>query len=207
MLTFLSEKFEIDETTLPQKVDWYSFGKARKEASFPSQRFVSKWINDGAATGRGMVRRKQRLLSKCPKCEEPDEHMLHILTCKSEDSIAFGKMLIAELTVWFENENIFPELRAFLLKGVTSWLGVPLTDEPEYDIAEGDLFDAASTQLELGWYAFLCGLIATPLIRIQQQHYTSIITSQKRGERWAIRLIHKCWNIIGTSKQSTTRYQ
>ena len=53
-------------------------------------------------------------------------------------------------------------------------LGLPFSDDPEYDISETDLFDAATTQLSLGWYALLCGFIAKPLVRIQQQQYSSI---------------------------------
>ena len=72
MIEFLSHNLGIEEETLATQVDWYAYGKARKETTFPIQRFMSKWISRDTATGKVMKRRKQRLLSKCPKCDEED---------------------------------------------------------------------------------------------------------------------------------------
>ena len=48
---------------------------------------------------------------------------------------------------------------------------------------------------KIGWYALLCGYIAKPLVLCQHRHYQSK-QSRKTGRRWAIRFIHKCWNIV-----------
>jgi len=49
MIEFLANKWSIDEEILTTQVDWYAFGKARKEVSFPIQRFMSKWISGDTA--------------------------------------------------------------------------------------------------------------------------------------------------------------
>jgi len=82
--------------------------------------------------------------------------------------------LISELNVWLDKEYAAPDLRRFLITGLTSWLNDPFSDKIEYDIAGISLFAAASVQVEIGWYALLCGYIATPLVTIQQQHYSAI---------------------------------
>ena len=121
MIEFLANKWSIDEETLTTQVNWYAFGKAREETSFPIQRFMAKWISGDTATGRVMLRRKQRLIAKCPKCDEEDEHLLHILTCPSTESTDFRTSLIAELAVWLRKECTEPDLQKFLIAGITSW--------------------------------------------------------------------------------------
>eukprot|EP00979_Chaetoceros_neogracilis_P010569 scaffold2500_cov172-Chaetoceros_neogracile.AAC.2 len=148
MIEFLANKWSIDEETLTTQVDWYAFGKARKEASFPIQRFMSKWISGDTATGRVMLRRKQRLIAKCPTYDEEDEHLLHILTCPSTESKDFRTSLIAELAVWLRKEYTEPDLQKFLIVGITSWLTDPLADEIDYGIDNHTLFSAAQA---LNW--------------------------------------------------------
>ena len=76
---------------------WHSFRKARKECSFPMQKFISKWLSGDTATGVVMKRRKQRLHAHCPLCDEDDEHLLRVLICPDEAAIDFRKPLLTEL--------------------------------------------------------------------------------------------------------------
>jgi len=59
MVDYLANKWEIDANLLHASVAWPSIVKARKRASFPFQRFISKWISEDTATGIVMRRRKQ----------------------------------------------------------------------------------------------------------------------------------------------------
>lgn len=74
--------------------------KTWREATFPIQSLVTKWNSDYTATWGVMQYRKQRLHSTCPKCEEVDEHLPHILTCRSQDTIEFRNNLLIQLNVW-----------------------------------------------------------------------------------------------------------
>ena len=57
MFKYLGRKWEIDANTLRYMVVWSSIVKAHKRASFPFQKFISKWISEDTATG--IVMRKQ----------------------------------------------------------------------------------------------------------------------------------------------------
>jgi hypothetical protein len=72
------ESFIFDEQRVHTDLAWHSFRKARKECSFPMQKFISKWLSGDTATGLVMKRRKQHLHAHCPRCDEDDEHLLHM---------------------------------------------------------------------------------------------------------------------------------
>jgi hypothetical protein len=46
--------------------------------------------------------------------------------------------------------------------------------EPEYVVHSQKWEKAVATQVNLGWYAFLCGFVAKPLIDIQHDHYLEL---------------------------------
>ena len=146
MVEYKATKFSIDEYMLTAKVDWYSYSsKARKEATLTIQHFVTKWISGDTATGKTMTRRKQQIL---PKCEKLEEHLLHILTCLSEDSIEFCTALILDLEIWLETRERIHRARLtliFLIKGPSSWFKDPFAAEPEYNITYQVYFRAVYT--------------------------------------------------------------
>jgi len=51
MIEYVVNKWEIDVHTLQDSVSWPSIAKALKRASFPFQKFISKWISKDTATG------------------------------------------------------------------------------------------------------------------------------------------------------------
>jgi hypothetical protein len=190
MVTFLANHLFIDEQLVHTTLAWHSFRKARKECSFPMQKFISKWLSGDTATGLVMKRRKQRLHAHCPLCGEDDEHLLHVLICPDATAVDFRKPLLTELETWLIHEDTHPDIAEYLLTGLTFWFEDPFGTEPAIRSAVPSIRQAASLQSqEIGWYAFLCGFIVVPLVTCQQAHYSSI-QSRRRGERWAIRLIH-----------------
>ena len=65
MVEYLASNLEIEEETLATQVDWYSFGRARRETIFPIQRFMSKWISGDISTGnKGYSRNAQSATKK-----------------------------------------------------------------------------------------------------------------------------------------------
>ena len=65
MVYFLANHLSIDEQRVHTDLAWHSFRKARKECSFPMQKFISKWLSGDTATGLVTNRRKQRLHAHC----------------------------------------------------------------------------------------------------------------------------------------------
>jgi len=51
MVEYVANQWELDVNTLQHTVSWTSIAKARKRASFPFQKFISKWISEDTATG------------------------------------------------------------------------------------------------------------------------------------------------------------
>jgi len=52
-----------------------------------------------------------------------------------------------------------------------------------------------NAQQQLGWYAFLMGCIAKPIVSLQNSYYLTI-QSRKKGSTWATWLIIKGWNLV-----------
>jgi hypothetical protein len=57
-----NQEAPVDLATI--NIDWEAYAKARKETPKNIQLFITKWLSGDTATGRAMVRRKQRLSSK-----------------------------------------------------------------------------------------------------------------------------------------------
>jgi len=191
MVTFLANPLFIDDQRVHTDLPWHSFRKARKEWSFPMQKFISKWLSGDTATGLVMKRRKQRLHAHCPRCGEDNEHLLHVLICPAEATVDFRKPLLTDLETWLIDEDTHPNIADYLITGLTSWFEDPLGTEPAIPSTIPSIRQAASLQSQkIGWYAHLCGFIVEPLVTCQQS-YNSSIQSRRRGKRWAIRLIHR----------------
>jgi hypothetical protein len=116
MVYFLANHLSIDEQRVHTDLAWHSFDKARKECSFPMQKFISKWPSRDTATGLVIKGRKQRLHAHCPRCGEDDEHLLHVLIC----SVNFRQPLLSDLEAWLIDENTHPDIVDYLLTGLTS---------------------------------------------------------------------------------------
>ena len=54
---------------------------------------------------------------------------------------------------------------------------------------------AFRSQLNIGWYYFLCGLLSSELVDLQASHYLSI-NSKQSSRRWATNLIKKLWFLL-----------
>ena len=195
MVEYIADKWEIDATLLHDTVAWPSIAKARKSASFPFQRFISKWISEDTATGIVMRRRKQRVLANCPRCDAPEEHLVHILTCPHPDVQTLTTNLLVELELWLTQEDTYPHIIPILIDSIRSWLSDPYGNEPHIVWPTNLIRVAFNAQRELGWYAFLMGFITKPIVSMQNSYY-STIQSRKKGSTWATRLIVKCWNIV-----------
>ena len=195
MITWLEKHTPLNTSNV--NLHWESFATARKEASFSLTLFITKWISGDTATGRVMVQRKQRDSASCPRCNVPDEHLLHVLTCNADDTRAFRDNLISEFLIWLRSAQTHPRITHFFKLGMQKWfqdrdytwhISSELFTDNE---AQNKTFQA---QLSLGWYHLFCGLVTRELVKMQHIHY-STIESRKLGSRWASNVIKKVWNI------------
>ena len=193
-LTYLADKCEVDDHIFSTHVYWDAIQPARREATVPIQIFMSKWVCGQTATGVVMVKRKQRISSECPRCGEDGEHLLHILTCKEQSASDLFDSLLDTLEGWLTDVHTNPLLTTFLIDGLRSWQNDPRGMELVLTNLEPSVQYALQSQLQIGWYALLCGYITKHFESIQTVYYQQL-GKRNSGRRWAIRLIGKLWQI------------
>jgi len=160
MVTSLADRWELDEAQFLQVVNWRCLAKARKQACFPIQKFISKWISEDMATGLVMVRRKQQDSSACPRCDAVNEHLVHILSCPQQSAKETTQSLLTELEHWLIQEDTHPQLTAALMHTITHWFHDPYDDNLIIYQTDERLLQALSHQDSIGWCAFLMGCIS-----------------------------------------------
>jgi len=121
-----------------------------------------------------MRRRKQRVHDNCPCCNAPQEHLVHILTCPHPEVRTITSDLLIELEAWLTQEDTYPSLTPILVASIRSWLLDLYGDEPAFLWPSPHLREAIIDQQQLGWYAFLMGFIATPIVSLQNSYYKTI---------------------------------
>ena len=196
-LSALGKNTETPKDFTSLNINWWAFGKARGEASTNMQTFITKWLSGDTATGRVMVARKERLFSKCPRCNHTDEHLIHVLTCRSNPTIELNDNLISDLALWLESVYTLPTIVNFVQMGLSKWFN----NQDHVWANKSRIFShnnyenqALKSQLKVGWFHLLCGMLTSELIDLQQLHYTSI-ESKRMGSRWAIDFTQKLWHI------------
>ena len=91
-------------------------------------------------------------------------------------------------------KNTHPDIVTFITSGLECWYNSSVHHIDERSLYQS-MYLAFKSQQLLGWEYLLFGLLASPLIKCQQQHYSSTNT-RKLGTRWGIQLVEKMWNII-----------
>ena len=200
LVAALAKNPEVPVDLRQVKIEWESYAKARKEAPKKIQLFITKWLSGDTATGRVMVRRKERISSKCPCYQHEDEHPLHIIRCNAPATKELRIKLLKELQDWLFAEHTHPAISNLIDLGLNQWL---IQKNYVWD-TESSIFTSCpiqnkylDSQLQLNWYYFMCGMVTKDLIFMQQQHYSDI-DSKKMGDRWATNLSKKMWNILHT---------
>ena len=131
-----------------------------------------------------MLKRQQRKHLNCPICNEPDEDIMHVMTCRSPSASELRETQLQELQLWLRSRHTDPVLTSFIIKGLRSWFRDPYGDEPLHHCPNPVTFRALTNQLELGWFALLYGYITTDITRAQHTHFWTTIGKNKatRGQ-------------------------
>ena len=193
LLEIHAQRHEIPSKLFQTLVNWEVMGKARKTANLKLKIFITKWVSGETATGKVMVRRKQRLYSHCPMCKQAKEDTTHILQCSEKTICALKIKLLLELQAWLGTNDTQEELKLFISRGLLSWMNTTSISNP--NPYETNTNIAFKYQNLLGWESLLHGFIAPKIIQLQQKHYTEH-KSRKLGTKWGELLIIKLWQII-----------
>ena len=120
----------IDGETLDLVVSWASYRLACRMIGSRRQHFITKWISGNMATGtRVMEQHQHHVQDTRPLCDEPDENLVHILTCPHDTCVDLHTLLLTELRTWLETEDMQEDIATFLVQGMKSWFGDPYGDE------------------------------------------------------------------------------
>ena len=120
-LSWISSKPSFALDISQHDIHWPSFEHARKNTSIPINLFITKWISGFTASGKYMVRFKQRQHATCPGCPHPVEDLLHILTCPNKDTQAYRQDLLQDLKKWLHSSQTHPSIESFITKGLSQW--------------------------------------------------------------------------------------
>ena len=190
---YISNKWGHQEEILLHQVAWTQFAKARKATRHHLRIFISKWLVEHLPTGAVMKKWKQRLHARCPHCQHSNEDILHMTTCKSVTIQNFWSQSLQALETWMINKDTDPDLQQFIIEGLKSWIQNPQGDEitlQHFPVHKQPIFQ---NQLNLGWFAFLSGLIHPSLVTLQQQHY-SLQSKKYTGASWTTQIIQQLWH-------------
>ena len=103
-------------------------------------------------------------------------------------------MVIRSLQVWLRSRHTDPYITSFIISGLRSWFMDPYDDAPLHHCPHRSTFDSLSTQLDIGWFAFLCGYITKELSSAQHRYFR-YTNRKKNGDTWAKQLSIKLWAI------------
>ena len=145
-----------------------------------------------------MVARQHRAHSNCPICDEANEDVLHVLvTCQHHSASEKRESLLQELKVWLQSVKTDPDITTLIISGLRSCFLDPFGDEPllHHTSDATTTFAALTRQLDIGWFAFMCGYITTPLIKCQHSYYRSIDSLKHGTTSWGCQLSSKLWNL------------
>ena len=122
-------------------------------------------------------KKKLRLASACPRCHQPEEDLLHVITCPSQSKIQLRTSLLTDLTTWLKSQRTHPSISTYFIQGFKKWFCNPSTHIDFQSLITTDCLNtiqALSNQTTIGWHNSLCGFLDKTLLDLQQNHYSSI---------------------------------
>lgn len=193
---YLAENiFEVPTLQFRNSIHWSIFSRARRGSTYAVRKFVTKWICGSMATGRVMFERQMRSHSRCPHCQEEDEHLIHILTCHNEAVKSIRAATLSRLSNFLTESQTDPSLKDFLCTGLHSFLEDPYGLEPTFTAPTNAHSIAFHTVQRFGWFSLLCGFVPKDITLVQQWHLHRL-NSRRTPTAWGTKLIKHLWTIL-----------
>ena len=130
--------------------------------------------------------------SNCPRCDEPGEDTLHVVTCQHPNAQDQWKKSNKRLNEWMKKKKTDPHLRTQLLAMFTNWYKNGRFEPLDYTLPE--YRDAIQEQSQIGGFNFSLGRISTKIIQLQHR-FLKTTSSRSTGLTWASGLIIELWDI------------
>jgi hypothetical protein len=120
------------------------------------------------------------------------EDLLHFLTCLEHEDIIIS--LLDELEIHMEKIDTHPQIKEFILCGLSSWFRDPEKGAINFSPAP-DFAQSAIAQNGLGWFGTLMGFFHNSLILFQHEYYTTK-KSRRTGIAWGKLMACKLWDLV-----------
>jgi hypothetical protein len=108
-MAYWKVKHGLSDDNIEEHIDWEALRRAAKRIPLGTRRWLTKHASGHCAVGRMELRRKHWDHSNCPRCGEPDETTLHILTCTDQRAKEQWQHLLCKLSVWMTKHHT-PEI-------------------------------------------------------------------------------------------------
>ncbi len=187
-------KKQIGEREL-QVIDWNSLARARKGLKTSRSRWLSKWSTGMCGVGIMLKKYKWQQHTKCPRCQQDDEDVQHVLQCPAVLATATWNHEIQKLQEWMIQQQGEPDMVDAIIQNIKAWRSHSPYPTRRYD--QATLRECILYQDRIGWRLFLEGFIYNGWLHHQQEYLTTI-RSQKSASLWMAKLLRKIWEIQWT---------
>ena len=189
---YWSDKGKFTEHT-EKYIDWKVTGKAFKSLSKGRRNQVSKWLTGFCGVGKMLVKYRHQTHSRCPRCNEDNEDVAHILQCNHNSAKALWDQEVTKLQQWMIENDGEPNMVQAIIENINAWRSQYPYPATRYD--NRTLRSAIRHQDEIGWQNFIEGFKDIGWRKVQMTHFQHI-NSQKSVLLWMSRLQQKLWNIM-----------
>ena len=193
-------------------IDWAAVKHARKSMSTAERTWLTKHVGRYNPTGCQMLRRKYWSDSRCPRCDEPDEDLTHVVTCTHPEVTELRKDLIIQMSDEMKRYGTLDAIRmTIVLTLLDDQTESFSSNVPEFDGSyqygiHKLLLQAASEQDTIGKQNFFDGHVSSMWRKAQEADNSS----RQNGTTWSKRLIQATYphkKTMGTSERHTLSEQ
>jgi hypothetical protein len=170
-------------------VHWAALAKAQQSLTWGHRCGKSKRISGFLGVGKNLHRWKQQSHSRCPRCGDGPEDMLHVLVCHKADE-AWMETWTSTVDSWGGNNPSSYGVLDSIKLHLDNWR--KSRPPPSLSLYHPCLQTALRAQSRIGWQNFLDGFLATEWEVVQANFYEQS-ESRRSTLCWLAGLIKQLW--------------
>ena len=192
ILPYWIKKHGLSDQAVDEIIEWEPIRRQMNRLPLGEQRWLVKHSTGHCGTGKMAVLRGHQDRSNCPRCDEPGEDTMHVVTCQHPTAQDQWILSNRRLNKWMIKHKTDPHLRIQLLSMLTNWykngrFEPTCYTKPEYR-------EALQEQCHLGGFNFMLGRLSTKLVQLQHQALKTN-NAKSTGLTWASGFIREVWDI------------
>ena len=189
-------KGRIKSSDIP-RIDWNTIYKVMKESSWHRQKFIVKWVSKQLPVGIRLKKMNQQSHADCPRCGYHAESNKHIVQCSHRGNATKWTRALRDLDRWLRKIHTDPDIVRAIMLILPRWQQDNLNPRYCPTTVNNDVQKAVMHQHQLSWDNFMEGICSIHWSKCQDMYYK---TKKRRntGERWAIKVSKKIWDILKT---------